>query len=133
PDFRVTPANEPVVTAICRRLDALPLAMELAAPWLKVLSVDDLLRRLTDDVLLSSGGSRDLPKRQRTMNSTVGWSYQLLNADEQRAFRRLGAWPGLFPIDAAAAVLAGRDSPPPGYDDALHAAAGLMDKSLLLR
>ncbi len=133
PDFHVTPANESVVTAICRRLDALPLAMELVAPWLKVLPVDDLLRRLTDDVLLSTGGSRDLPERQQTMNSTVGWSYQLLNADEQRAFRRLGTLPGLFPIDAAAAVLAGHVGPPAGYDNALHATAGLMDKSLLLR
>jgi predicted ATPase/DNA-binding XRE family transcriptional regulator len=133
PSFRLTPANGPTVTEICRRLDALPLAIELAAPWLKVLTVEDLLRRLTDDVLLSTGGSRDLPERQQTMNATVAWSYQLLNSDEQRAFRHFGALPGLFPIDAAAAVLAGRERAPAGYHDALHAAAGLMDKSLLLR
>jgi predicted ATPase/DNA-binding XRE family transcriptional regulator len=133
PDFRVTAANESVITAICRRLDALPLAMELAAPWLKVLSVDDLLRRLTDDVLLTTGGSRDLPERQQTMNSTVGWSYQLLNAQEQRAFRRFGALPSLFPIDAAAAVLAGRERDAAGYDAAIDAAASLIDKSLLVR
>ena len=133
PDFRLTAANGSTVAEICRRLDALRLALELAAPWLKVLSVEELLRRLTADVLLSSVGSRDLPERQQTMNATVAWSYQLLNPDEQRAFRHFGALPGLFPIDAAAATLAGREPPPAGYDDALHAAAGLMEKSLLAR
>lgn len=133
PDFRLTAANAHAVTKICRRLDALPLALELAAPWLKVLTVDDLLRRITDDTLLSSVGSRDLPERQQTMNATVAWSYQLLNSDEQRAFRRFGALPGLFPIDAAAAVLAGRAHAAEGHHDALHATARLMDKSLLLR
>ena len=61
PDFRLTSANGPTVAAICRRLDALPLALELAAPWIKVLTVEDLLRRLTHDVLLSTVGPRDLP------------------------------------------------------------------------
>ena len=109
PDFRLTSANGPTVTAICRRLDALPLALELAAPWIKVLTVEDLLRRLTHDVLLSTVGPRDLPQRQQTMNATVAWSYQLLSPDEQRAFRRFGALPGRFSIDAAAVVLAGRE------------------------
>jgi predicted ATPase/DNA-binding XRE family transcriptional regulator len=133
PAFRLTTANGATVTAICRRLDALPLALELAASWLKVLSAEDLLRRLTQDVLLSAVGSRDLPERQQTMNATVAWSYGLLSADEQRAFRHFGALPGLFPIDAAAAVLAPRGDAPPGHEDALRGAAGLMDKSLLLR
>ena len=97
------------------------------------LTVEDLLRRLTEDVLLSTVGSRDLPERQQTINATVAWSYQLLNSDEQRAFRHFGALPGLFPIDAAAATLAGREPAPAGHHDALRAAAGLMDKSLLLR
>ena len=133
PDFRLTPANGPTVTAICRRLDALPLALELAAPWIKVLTAEDLLRRLEHDVLLSTVGPRDLPERQQTMNATVAWSYQLLDAGEQRAFRRFGALPGLFPIDAAEAVLAGREGASAGSDEALRAAAGLIDKSLLLR
>ena len=133
PEFRLTPANGPIVAAICRRLDALPLALELAASWIKVLPVDDLLRRLQHDVLLSTAGPRDLPERQRTMNATVGWSYQLLDQDEQRAFRRFGALPGVFPIDAAAAVLAGRDASSDRSDEALRAAAALIDKSLLLR
>src|SRR4029077_13040655 len=65
PDFCLTSANGPIVTAICRRLDALPLALELAARWIKVLTVEDLFRRLTDDVLLSTVGARDLPERQQ--------------------------------------------------------------------
>jgi predicted ATPase/DNA-binding XRE family transcriptional regulator len=133
PDFRLTSTNGPTVTAICRRLDALPLALELAAPWIKVLTIEELLRRLTHDALLSTVGSRDLPERQQTMNATVAWSYQLLDHDEQRAFRRFGALPGRFPIDAAAEVLAGREGASGGTDEAVRAAAGLMDRSLLLR
>ncbi len=133
PDFRLTQAHGPTVTAICRRLDALPLALELAAPWMKVLTPEDLLRRLAEDVLLSAPGPRDLPERQQTMNATVAWSYQLLDPEEQRAFRRFGALPGLFPVDAAAEVLAGGNASATGTDDALGAVARLIDKSLLLR
>ena len=133
PDFRVTSANVQTVTEICRRLDALPLALELAAPWLKVLTPDDLLRRLGHDALFSTVGPRDLPERQQTMNATVAWSYQLLAPTEQRVFRRLGVLSGDFAIDAAAAVLAGRDGALAESDEALAAAAALIDKSLLLR
>jgi predicted ATPase len=133
PEFRLTPENGPTITAICRRLDALPLALELAAPWLKVLAVEDLLRRLERDVLLSTMGRRDLPERQQTINATVAWSYQLLDRNEQRAFRCFGALPGLFPIDAAAAVLAGGASGAITTDEALRVTARLIDKSLLQR
>jgi len=133
PDFRLTSANGRTVSAICRRLDALPLALELAAPWMKVLSAEELLRRLEQGVLLSSVAPRDLPERQQTMNATVAWSYQLLEPAEQRAFRRFGVLPGRFPIEAAAAVLAGRESASARNDRALRAAADLIDKSLLLR
>jgi hypothetical protein len=105
----------------------------LAAPWIKVLTAETLLHRLEDDVLISSAAPRDLPERQQTMNATVAWSYQLLDPDEQRAFRRFAVLPGLFPIDAAAAVLAGQKDSSSASDDALRAAAGLMDKSLLVR
>jgi predicted ATPase/DNA-binding XRE family transcriptional regulator len=132
-DFRLTLANGPTVTAICRRLDALPLALELAAPWMKMLTAEDLLRRLSHDVLLSPVGPRDLPERQQTMNATVAWSYQLLGPNEQRAFRRFGSLPSRFSIEAAAAVLAGREDSPARSDEALGAVAGLIDKSLLLR
>jgi predicted ATPase/DNA-binding XRE family transcriptional regulator len=133
PDFRLTSRNGPTVIQICRRLDALPLALELAAPWLKVLTPEDLLRRLTQDVLMSSVGARDLPERQQTMNTTIAWSYHLLAPDEQRVFRRLGALPGRFPIEAAAAVLAGHEDCSNPEADALPSIAGLIDKSLLLR
>jgi predicted ATPase/DNA-binding XRE family transcriptional regulator len=132
PGFRLTRANGPTVTAICRRLDALPLALELAAPWIKVLTIDDLLRRLTGGGLKSSVGPRDLPERQQTMNATVAWSYQLLPSNEQRVFRRLGALPGRFPIEAAVAVLAGSTSSAQ-IGDVVRDAASLIDKSLLLR
>src|SRR5262245_60988557 len=133
PDFRLTSTNGPTVIRICQRLDSLPLALELAARWMKVLTAEDLLGRLGTDVLLPVVGSRDLPERQQTMNATVAWSYQLLEADEQRAFRRFGALPGLFPIDAAARVLADRHSDSARTAEALAAAAGLIDKSLLVR
>lgn len=97
PDFRLNAANAATVAAICRRLDALPLALELAAPWMKVLPAEDLYRRLEHDVLLSTTGPRDLPERQQTMSATIAWSYQLLDPSEQRAFRRIGALPGRFP------------------------------------
>jgi len=132
-DFRLTPENSAVVTAICRRLDALPLALELAAPWIKVLTVEDLLRRLERDVLLSPVGARDLPERQQTMSATIAWSYQLLDPDERCAFRRLGVLPGRFPIEAAAAVFTGRDGSSLMGTDVLGSVASLIDKSLLQR
>src|SRR4051794_24410445 len=135
PGFRLTAANAGIVTAICRRLDALPLALELAAPWMKVLAPEELLRRLADDVLLSTAGARDLPERQQTMNATVAWSYQLLSDSDQRVFRRLGALPGRFPMEAVTAVLAGAagDAAPDRSNEALDGVVGLIDKSLLLR
>ena len=131
PEFRVTSANASTVVAICRRLDALPLGLELAAPWIKVLTPEGLLRRLEQDVLLPTVARGDLPERQQTMSATVAWSYQLLGGDEQRAFRRLGALPGRFPLDAAAAVLDGAAGQSAGSDASLHAAAALTEKSLL--
>jgi predicted ATPase/DNA-binding XRE family transcriptional regulator len=133
PDFRLTPSNGATVTAICRRLDALPLALELAAPWTKVLTAEDLLRRLEEDVLLSPVRPRDLPERQQTMNATVAWSYELLDSNTQRAFRRLGALPGRFSIDAAAAVLTAHEGASSEHGEALGSLATLIDKSLLLR
>ena len=131
-DYQLTPADEPVVADICRRLDALPLALELAAPWIKVLTASGLLAKLDREGRLTGTGPRDLPERQQTMNATVAWSYALLDPAEQRAFCRFGAFPGLFPIDAAAEALSGaaRDG---NHDEALAAVAALIDKSLLVR
>ncbi len=133
PDFRLTSANGPTVAAICRRLDALPLALELAARWMKFLTADDLRRRLDTDVLLSATGPRDLPERQQTMNATIAWSYLLLEPDEQRAFRHFGVLPARFSIDAAAEALAGREAARDTADESLRTVAGLIDKSLLVR
>jgi predicted ATPase/DNA-binding XRE family transcriptional regulator len=133
PAFRLTAENAQAVIGICRRLDALPLALELAAPWMKALTADDLLTRLEHDVLRSTAGARDLPERQRTMNATVAWSYQLLDDHERHAFRRFGALPCRFSIEAAAAVLGGRRHDLLRNENALTATAGLIDKSLLHR
>ena len=133
PEFRLTAANARLVAGICGRLDALPLALELAAPWMKVLSTQGLLNRLEQDALFSTAGPRDLPERQQTMNATVAWSYQLLDPGMQRAFRRLGALPGRFSLDAAAAVIGAGESGSTGDATALSPVAGLIDKSLLLR
>jgi predicted ATPase/DNA-binding XRE family transcriptional regulator len=131
PDFQLSSTNAPAIVAICRRLDALPLALELAAPWMKVLTPEGLLRRLEQGVLLPTVFPGDLPERQQTMSSTVAWSYQLLEQNEQRAFRRFGALPGRFPLEAAAAVLAGASGGANVDDDSLHAVAALSEKSLL--
>jgi predicted ATPase/DNA-binding XRE family transcriptional regulator len=131
PDFRLTSLNAAAVVGICRRLDALPLALELAAPWMKVLTPEHFLRRLEQDVLQPTVARSDLPERQQTMSSTVAWSYQLLERDEQRAFRRLGALPDRFPLDAAAAVLNGASGRPDDDRESLRAMAALTEKSLL--
>jgi predicted ATPase/DNA-binding XRE family transcriptional regulator len=131
PEFRITSTNAPAIVAICRRLDALPLSLELAAPWIKALTPEGLLRRLEQDVLLPTVARGDLPERQQTMSSTVAWSYQLLRPDQQRAFRRFGALPGRFPLEAAAAVLGGASGRSEGGDESLRAAAALTEKSLL--
>jgi len=131
PDFRLTLTNASPVVAICRRLDNLPLALELAAPWIKTLTPEGLLRRLEQDVLLPTIARGDLPERQQTMSSTVAWSYQLLERDEQRAFRRLAALPGRFPLDTVGAVLAGAAGRSDNGDESLRVAAALTEKSLL--
>jgi len=131
PEFRLTAANGGAIAAICRKLDALPLALELVAPWLKVLTAEDLLRRLEQDLLFSSVTHRDLPERQRTITATVEWSYQLLDAHQQRLFRHLAVLTGSFSIEAVAAVIDAAENPP--ADTVLPAFADLLDKSLLRR
>ena len=133
PEFRLTLENGPIIAEICRRLDGLPLALELAAPWLKVLTPENLLGQLAQDALLTTVRRRDLPERQQTMNATIAWSYELLGANEQLLFRRLSALSGSFPIEAATAVLGGGQDSSDASHAALEAAAGLIDKSLLLR
>src|SRR5215218_7586944 len=104
PDFAVTPANAPAVAEICYRLDGLPLAIELAAVYVKVLPPQALLKRLEKRLPLLTGGARTLPTRQQTMRDAVAWSHDLLSAEEQIHFRRLAVFAGGCTIDAAEAV-----------------------------
>jgi predicted ATPase len=103
PGFRLAPSNATKVAQICRRLGGLPLAIELATARLGVLSLDQLLARLDDLDVLKGGLRRD--PRQRTMRATIDWSHELLNPDEQAAFRRLSVFVGGFALDAAEVVL----------------------------
>ena len=100
PDFALTNANAAAVAGICKRLDGLPLALELAAASVKILSVQAILTRLAERFDLPSPGSRDLPDRQRTLHASIGWSYDLLTPEEKAVFRRLCVFSGSFALDA---------------------------------
>ena len=119
PDF----TEDGPVLEICRRLDCLPLALELAAARVKVLSMEDLLRRLDKRLPLLTGGPRDAPERQRTLRATIGWSYELLTPDEQRLFAGLAIFAGSCTLEAAEEVCQAD----------VDAIAALVDKSLLRR
>ena len=128
PGFTLTAENAAAVAAICRRLDGLPLALELAAARIKVLPPAALLARLEHRLQVLVGGAQDLPERQRTLRSTLAWSYELLSAKEQALFRRLSVFAGGCPLEAVEAVGRGADTP---EEDALAHVAELVDKSLL--
>ena len=114
-------AADATVGEICRRLDDLPLALELAAARVRLLSPPALLKRLDESLSLLTGGARDLPERQRTLRATIEWSHDLLTPDEQAAFRRLSVFRGSFTLEAAEAVV--------GAD--LDQVATLVEQSLL--
>jgi predicted ATPase/class 3 adenylate cyclase len=109
------------VGEICRRLDGLPLALELAASRVKVLEPSILRERLERRLPLLTGGTRDAPERQQTLHATIEWSYELLEPSLQRAFRRLAVFAGSFSLDAAESVT----------DTSLEEIATLVDWSLL--
>lgn len=126
PEFSLTSANAPVVAAICHRLDGLPLAIELAAARLKMLPPPALLTRLEKRLPLLTGGASTLPARQRTMRSTIAWSYDLLSPEEQTLFRRLAIFAGGFTLSAAEAM-----EDPDEEHVAFDGVAALVEHSLL--
>lgn len=107
PAFALSEENAPVVAALCRRLDGLPLAIELAAARGRMLSPEALLAQMTDRLRLLSGGHRDLPARQQTIEATIAWSYALLDPEARRLFQRLAAFAGGCDLEGAVAVAGG--------------------------
>jgi predicted ATPase/DNA-binding SARP family transcriptional activator len=126
PAFELTPANVGAVVEICRGLDGLPLALELAAAWVGVLTVEQLAARLDDVLSLLTGGSRTAMPRHQALRATLDWSYALLSPHEQQVLRRLAVLGGLFTIEAAEAV-AGGGAP----EGVLTVLAHLVAKSLV--
>src|SRR6266571_4595639 len=104
PDFAITNGNARIIAEICVRLDGLPLAIELAAARIKLLSPQKLLERLGHRLQVLTGGARDAPERHQTLRNTIKWSYDLLSAEEQRLFRRLAVFVGGYTLEAAEAV-----------------------------
>ena len=104
PDFVVTPGNRSAVSEICRRLDGMPLAIELAAARMRVLSVDEIVNGLHDRFRLLTGGARTAVRRQQTLRASVDWSHALLTEPERTLFRRLAAFAGGFDLQAAEVV-----------------------------
>ena len=134
PDFNLTDDNAAAVVEVCRRLDGLPLAIELAAARLRLFSPEALRDRLTGSLDLLRGGSRDLPARQQTLRSTIDWSYQLLDPGEQRLFELLAAFAGsdLSAIEAVAeAVRSASDGQQADRLDVLDGLPSLIEKSLV--
>ncbi len=125
--LELTTATAPAVAEICRQLDGLPLAVELAAAWAQLLPPPALLARLERRLLLLVGGPHDLPARQRTMRDAIAWSYDLLDAWEQQIFRRLCMFAGGCTLEAAEAICAGVEGDP----TVLVGLANLVDRSLL--
>jgi predicted ATPase len=113
PGFRLTSQNAGTVAEICRRLDGLPLAIELAAARLRLLPPKALLARLSDRMGVLTGGPRDAPERQRTLQNTLDWSFALLSPGEQAMFARLGVFVGPFSLPAAEAVCGDAGFPGP--------------------
>ena len=124
PDFHLTTANTPAIVDICRQLDGLPLAIELAAARLRLLSPQAIRSRLSKRLELLTDGPRDQPERQQTMRATIAWSYDLLQPDERAVFQRMSVFAGGWTLEAAEALCA------PALD-ALNGLSALIDHSLV--
>jgi predicted ATPase/transcriptional regulator with XRE-family HTH domain len=126
PRFSLTADNARAVATVCHRVEGVPLAIELAAARVKLLSPEALATRLEQRLPLLTGGARDAPARQRTLRGALTWSYDLLSPDEQTFFRRLGVFVGGWTLDAAEAV-----ANPDSDLSVLDALGSLIDKSLV--
>ena len=139
PGFTLSDENAGTVAEICRRLDGLPLAIELAAALCKVLPPPALLARLEPRLPLLIGGSRDAPTRHLTLRDTIAWSHDLLEPEERVVFRRLAVFAGGFTLEAAEAVAGERISDDPGQwcggtsPTVVGMVSTLIDKSLIRR
>ena len=129
PRFELTEDNCEAVVEICKRLDGLPLALELAAARTKLLTPQGMLKRMEKRLQLLTGGSRDVPERQRTLRDALDWDYELLSGEEQVLFRSLSVFAGGFTFDSAEAVVNGGDL----YIDVFEGIDSLATKSLLRR
>jgi predicted ATPase/DNA-binding XRE family transcriptional regulator len=130
PGFIVTDRTSLSIAEACRRLEGLPLAIELAAAWMRVLSPQDLSARLSENFALLVGGSRDAPERQLTLRATLDWSYQLLSGPEQSLLNRISVFSGGASLAAIEGVdTLGEDGAPPVLESLAH----LVDASLVQR
>lgn len=135
PAFLLTQENAPDTAAICARLDGLPLAIELAAARVKILTPGAILSKLENRLNLLTGGARDLPERQQTMRGAVSWSYDLLSETEKTVFRKLSVFSGGFSVESAEFVCGVSDDPEhvSASTDVLDVVTSLIDKSLLIQ
>ena len=132
-DFILTPENASCIAQICKRVDGLPLALELAAAHIKILPLQQLLARLSEAPLsILTGGARNLPGRQQTLRDTITWSYNLLSPNEQALFARLGVFSGGWSLEAAEAMMHA-SSADQHIEPTLDLLERLVDNSLLVR
>src|SRR5262249_10095911 len=129
PGFQLSDANAALVADICRRLDGIPLALELAAVRARSLAMTEIAKRLDDSFRLLTRGPRTADTRHRSLRATMDWSYQLLTHNEQRLLRRLAVFAGTFDLSAVEAVCSAPDIPREEIADTLHR---LIDKSLVI-
>jgi non-specific serine/threonine protein kinase len=129
PDFRVTLQNASAIGEVCRRLDGMPLALELAATRVRLLSIEQISARLDDQLQLLAGGRRTAPSRQQTLRATLDWSYVLLQPPQRRLFNRLAAFAGSWTLEAAETVC-GAAGINPG--EVLELLGTLVDQSLVV-
>jgi predicted ATPase/class 3 adenylate cyclase len=129
PEFSVTDQNAPAVAQVCHQLEGIPLAIELAAARVRVMSVDQIQARLDDRFGLLTGGSRSLQPRQQTLRAAIDWSYDLLSVEERSLLQRLSVFAGGGTLEAVEAVCVGEGIDPA---DGLDLLGRLVDKSLVL-